>query len=88
MSAFPGRRALAIPQPRIDPRRWLCLGIVVAARFMLAVDALFGNVAVPAARAALAMSEAGIEAVTARYRIACVPPVIAGGRPGVPRGRR
>ena len=94
MSAFSARRALlpAVPQTsvgsQIDPRRWLCLTVVVAAQFMFVVDAFVVNVAIPSVRAELAMSAAGIEAVVALYQIAFATLVITGGRLGDLHGRR
>jgi MFS family permease len=88
MSASSRRRAL-LPGPApaasyafrdIDPRRYLCLAVVVAAQFMVVVDAFIVNIAIPSIRADLTMSEAGIEAVVALYQIAFATLVIAGGR--------
>ena len=98
MSAFSLRRTLR-PDPapavsraseaaQIDPRRYLCLAVVVAAQFMFVVDAFIVNVAIPSIRADLTMSEAGIEAVVALYQIAFATLVITGGRLGDLRGRR
>jgi EmrB/QacA subfamily drug resistance transporter len=98
MTAFSTRRAL-LPHPapavshaaqdaQIDPRRHLCLTVVVAAQFMFVVDAFIVNVAIPSIRADLTMSEAGIEAVIALYQIAYATLVITGGRLGDLRGRR
>jgi EmrB/QacA subfamily drug resistance transporter len=95
MSAFSQRRTLT-PAPviaidhasRIDPRRYLCLAVVVAAQFMFVVDAFIVNVAIPSIRTDLTMSEAGIEAVIALYQIAFATLVIIGGRLGDLRGRR
>lgn len=98
MSAFSLRRALR-PDPapavsraseaaHIDPRRHLCLAVVVAAQFMFVVDAFVVNVAIPSIRADLTVSEAGIEAVVALYQIAFATLVITGGRLGDLRGRR
>jgi hypothetical protein len=42
-------------EPPIDPRRYLCLAVVVAAQFMFVVDAFIVNVAIPSILAALAM---------------------------------
>ena len=98
MSAFSPRRtpgpdsATAVDHAphglQIDPRRYLCLAVVVAAQFMFVVDAFIVNVAIPSIRADLTMSEAGIEAVIALYQIAFATLVIIGGRLGDLRGRR
>ncbi|HEX3996468.1 MAG TPA: MFS transporter, partial [Acetobacteraceae bacterium] len=98
MTAFSPRQTLvptpvtpidhAYQGPQIDPRRYLCLTIVVAAQFMFVVDAFIVNVAIPSIRADLTMSEAGIEAVVALYQIAFATLVIIGGRLGDLRGRR
>jgi MFS family permease len=98
MSAFSTRRALmpnvttaidhASHGSQIDPRRYLCLAVVVAAQFMFVVDAFVVNVAIPSIRADLTMSEAGIEAVIALYQIAFATLVITGGRLGDLHGRR
>jgi len=74
--------------PPIDPHRWLCLAVVVAAQFMFVVDAFIVNVAIPSIRRDLGMSEAGIESVIAIYQVAFATLVIAGGRLGDLRGRR
>src|SRR6185437_9783446 len=95
MSAFSQRSTLT-PNPviaidhasRIDPRRWLCLAVVVAAQFMFVMDAFIVNVAIPSIRGGLAMSEAGIEAVIVIYQIAFATLVITGGRLGDLHGRR
>jgi predicted MFS family arabinose efflux permease len=88
MSASLSRRDLAVPTAGIDPRRYLCLAVVVAAQFMFVVDAFIVNVAIPSIRASLTMSEAGIEAVVVVYQIAFATLVITGGRLGDLRGRR
>ena len=102
MSVFSSRRALVpesgaslttatdlVPQEsQIDPRRFLCLAVVVAAQFMFVVDAFIVNVAIPSIRNDLQMSEAGIEAVIALYQIAFATLVITGGRLGDLHGRR
>ena len=102
MSAFFSRRALMLEaapslertsdhplrESPIDPRRWLCLAVVVAAQFMFVVDAFIVNVAIPSIRANLTMTEAAIEAVIVIYQIAFATLVIAGGRLGDLRGRR
>ncbi len=74
--------------PVLNRRRWWVLAIVVAAQFMFVVDAFIVNVAIPAIRADLGISAAGIEAVIAIYQIAYATVVITGGRLGDIFGRR
>jgi len=66
----------------INPRRWLVLGILVAAQFMYVVDTFIVNVAIPAIRADLDATTAQIEGVIAIYQIAYATMVITGGRLG------
>jgi MFS family permease len=89
MSAFLSNRVLApsaSANAGIEPRRSLCLAVLVAAQFMFVVDAFIVNVAIPSIRAGLDMSEAGIEAVIVIYQIAFATLVITGGRLGDLRG--
>jgi EmrB/QacA subfamily drug resistance transporter len=73
---------------RADPRRWLVLGVVVAAQFMFVVDAFIVNVAIPSIRSDLGASTGQIEAVIAIYQIAFATMVITGGRLGDIYGRK
>jgi EmrB/QacA subfamily drug resistance transporter len=73
---------------RADPRRWLVLGVVVAAQFMFVVDAFIVNVAIPSIRVDLGASTGEIEAVIAVYQIAFATMVITGGRLGDIYGRK
>ena len=69
-------------------RRWLVLGVVVAAQFMFVVDAFITNVALPTIRDDLRASSGEMEAIIAVYQIAYAAAVITGGRLGDIFGRR
>jgi MFS family permease len=63
-------------------RRWFVLAIVVAAQFMVGVDAFIVNVAIPTIAAELHATAAQVESVIAIYLIAYATLVVTGGRLG------
>src|SRR5882762_4583063 len=71
-----------VSNPVDSSRRWWVLAIVVAAQFMLGVDAFVVNVAIPTIAVELHASAAQIEAGIAGYLIAYATLVVTGGRLG------
>jgi EmrB/QacA subfamily drug resistance transporter len=75
-------------QSELDPRRWLALGSVMTALFMVLLDISIVNVAIPAIRANLAANNADIQFVVAGYGLAYAVLLITGGRLGDIFGRK
>ena len=75
-------------QGELDPRRWLALGSVMTALFMVLLDISIVNVAIPAIRANLAANNADIQFVVAGYGLAYAVLLITGGRLGDIFGRK
>jgi MFS family permease len=69
-------------------RRWFVLAIVVAAQFMVGVDAFIVNVALPTIAVELQASPAQVQSVIAIYLIAYATLVVTGGRLGDIYGTR
>jgi EmrB/QacA subfamily drug resistance transporter len=89
--APPGAGAPPAPAPaqsELDPRRWLALGSVMTALFMVLLDISIVNVAIPAIRANLAANNADIQFVVAGYGLAYAVLLITGGRLGDIFGRK
>jgi EmrB/QacA subfamily drug resistance transporter len=87
----PGAGAPPAPAPalrELDPRRWLALGSVMTALFMVLLDISIVNVAIPAIRANLAANNADIQFVVAGYGLAYAVLLITGGRLGDIFGRK
>src|SRR6202163_2055128 len=87
----PGAGAPASPAPPasdLDPRRWLALGSVMTALFMVLLDVSIVNVAVPAIRSNLGANNADIQFVIAGYGLAYAVLLITGGRLGDIFGRK
>src|SRR6202162_1032877 len=87
----PGPGAPTAPAPgqsELDPRRWLALGSVMTALFMVLLDISIVNVAIPAIRANLAANNADIQFVVAGYGLAYAVLLITGGRLGDIFGRK
>jgi EmrB/QacA subfamily drug resistance transporter len=80
--------APAPQQPELDPRRWLALGSVMTALFMVLLDVSIVNVAVPAIRSNLSANNADIQFVVAGYGLAYAVMLITGGRLGDIFGRK
>ncbi len=89
----------AVPQPApaaapagapsdLDPRRWLALGAVMTALFMVLLDVSIVNVAIPAIRSNLHANNADIQFVIAGYGLAYAVLLITGGRLGDIFGRK
>jgi EmrB/QacA subfamily drug resistance transporter len=72
----------------LDPRRWLALGSVMTALFMVLLDVSIVNVAIPAIRSNLAANNADIQFVIAGYGLAYAVLLITGGRLGDIFGRK
>jgi EmrB/QacA subfamily drug resistance transporter len=89
--APPGAGAPPAPAPaqsELDPRRWLALGSVMTALFMVLLDISIVNVAIPAIRVNLAANNADIQFVVAGYGLAYAVLLITGGRLGDIFGRK
>jgi EmrB/QacA subfamily drug resistance transporter len=87
----PGAGAAPVPAPHadeLDPRRWLALGSVMTALFMVLLDVSIVNVAVPAIRSNLSANNADIQFVIAGYGLAYAVMLITGGRLGDIFGRK
>ncbi len=82
------RPAPAPAQSDLDPRRWLALGAVMTALFMVLLDISIVNVAIPAIRSNLAANNADIQFVVAGYGLAYAVLLITGGRLGDIFGRK
>src|ERR1700680_1975703 len=75
-------------QATLDPRRWLALGSVMTALFMVLLDVSIVNVAVPPLRSNLGANNADIQFVIAGYGLAYAGLLITGGRLGDIFGRK
>jgi MFS family permease len=73
---------MSSPAAKSFDRRWLVLGIVVAAQFIFVVDAFIVNVAIPSIRASLKATTGEIQGVIVLYQIAFASLIIIGGRLG------
>ncbi|HEY6377771.1 MAG TPA: MFS transporter [Candidatus Dormibacteraeota bacterium] len=86
-----GTSAAAAPvdaEPAPDPRRWLALGVVLTATFMVLIDVSIVNVAIPSIQNNLHASFAQVQFVIAGYSLAYAVFLITGGRLGDIHGRR
>ena len=84
-----GARPAPVPATsELDPRRWLALGAVMTALFMVLLDISIVNVAIPAIRSNLAANNADIQFVVAGYGLAYAVLLITGGRLGDIFGRK
>lgn len=72
----------------VDPRRWLALGVVLVAAFMLLIDISIVNVAIPSIQRDLVASYAQVQWVLAGYQLAFAVVLITGGRLGDIYGRK
>ncbi|HUZ68914.1 MAG TPA: DHA2 family efflux MFS transporter permease subunit [Candidatus Saccharimonadales bacterium] len=85
----PGAAPATVPSvDELDPRRWLALGSVMTALFMVLLDVSIVNVAVPAIRSNLSANNADIQFVIAGYGLAYAVMLITGGRLGDIFGRK
>src|SRR6202140_2879900 len=88
-SGAPAQPAPSVPAASdLDPRRWLALGSVMTALFMVLLDVSIVNVAVPAIRSNLSANNADIQFVIAGYGLAYAVLLITGGRLGDIFGRK
>ncbi|HWC85229.1 MAG TPA: MFS transporter [Solirubrobacteraceae bacterium] len=71
-----------------SPRRWLALGILLAAGFMDLLDTSIVNVAIPSIRRSLHANYAVIQWMIAGYVLAVAVALITGGRLGDMQGRK
>lgn len=74
--------------PAADPRRWIALGVVLCASFMVLLDVSIVNVAIPRVQANLRASFGEIQFVLAGYQLAYAVMLITGGRLGDIFGRK
>jgi EmrB/QacA subfamily drug resistance transporter len=84
----PGAEAAAAPGHETDPRRWIILGTVLAATFMVLIDISIVNVAIPSIQRTLSATFAQIQLVIALYSLAYAVVLITGGRLGDIYGRK
>jgi EmrB/QacA subfamily drug resistance transporter len=71
-----------------DPRRWIALGVVLTAAFMVLLDISIVNVAIPSIQRDLNASFGQIQLVLAGYQLAYAVVLITGGRLGDIFGRK
>ena len=71
-----------------DPRRWIALGVVLTAAFMVLLDISIVNVAIPSIQRNLGASFGQIQLVFAGYQLAYAVVLITGGRLGDIYGRK
>jgi EmrB/QacA subfamily drug resistance transporter len=88
MSAHPAQLDAAAMNPIGTQRRWLALGALAAAQFMVLLDESIVNVALPSIRADLGYSQAGLAWVVNAYILAFGGLVLLGGRAADLFGRR
>ncbi len=88
MSTQPTRAAAAVGPGQLDPRRWLGLGVVLIAAFMLLIDISIVNVAIPSIQRDLHASYSQVQWVLAGYQLAFAVVLITGGRLGDIFGRK
>jgi EmrB/QacA subfamily drug resistance transporter len=73
---------------RLDPHRWLALGVVLIAVFMQLMDISIVNVAIPSIQRELDASYSQVQWVLAGYQLAFAVVLITGGRLGDIYGRK
>src|SRR6266487_6101270 len=71
-----------------DRRRWIALGVIVAAQFMVVLDVAIVNVALPSIRTDLHFSQEGLQWVITAYAILFGGALLLGGRLADLLGRR
>jgi EmrB/QacA subfamily drug resistance transporter len=72
----------------LDPCRWVALAVVLGALFLVVLDFLIVNIALPAMQADLRATSAQLQLVVAGYGLAYAVCLITGGRLGDIHGRR
>ena len=80
-------RTVGIPTEP-DPRRWLCLAVIVAAQFMVVLDVAIVNVALPTIKTDLHFSQTSLQWVVTSYSIFFGGVLLLGGRMADLLGRR
>jgi EmrB/QacA subfamily drug resistance transporter len=85
-TAAPGAAPPA--EQQADPRRWIALGVVLTAAFMVLLDISIVNVAIPSIQRNLGASFGQIQLVLAGYQLAYAVVLITGGRLGDIYGRK
>ncbi len=78
MSTQPTRATAAVGPGQLDPRRWLGLGVVLIAAFMLLIDISIVNVAIPSIQRDLHASYSQVQWVLAGYQLAFAVVLITG----------
>src|SRR5256712_2473945 len=73
---------------RPDPRRWIALGVVVAAQFMVVLDVAIVNVALPSIKTDLHFTQESLQWVVTAYAILFGGALLLGGRMADLLGRR
>src|SRR3989442_2476385 len=71
-----------------DPRRWIALGVVVAAQFMVVLDVAIVNVALPSIKTDLHFTQESLQWVVTAYAILFGGALLLGGRMSDLLGRR
>ena len=80
-------RTVGIPTEP-DPRRWLCLAVIVAAQFMVVLDVAIVNVALPTIKTDLHFRQTSLQWVVTSYSIFFGGVLLLGGRMADLLGRR
>src|SRR6266513_2224748 len=73
---------------KLDRRRWVALGVIVAAQFMVVLDVAIVNVALPSIKTDLDFSQANLQWVISAYAILFGGALLLGGRLADLLGRR
>jgi len=73
---------------KLDRRRWVALGVIVAAQFMVVLDVAIVNVALPSIRTDLHFSQEGLQWVITAYALLFGGALLLGGRLADLVGRR
>src|SRR5437763_14995546 len=71
-----------------DRKRWIALGVIVAAQFMVVLDVAIVNVALPSIRTDLHFSQEGLQWVITAYALLFGGALLLGGRLADLLGRR
>jgi EmrB/QacA subfamily drug resistance transporter len=88
MTETAARGAAPPAEQETDPRRWIALGVVLTASFMVLLDISIVNVAIPSIQRNLGASFGQVQLVLAGYQLAYAVVLITGGRLGDIYGRK
>ena len=88
MTETMARGAAPPAEQESDPRRWIALGVVLTAAFMVLLDISIVNVAIPSIQRDLNASFGQVQLVLAGYQLAYAVVLITGGRLGDIFGRK